>query len=155
MLRLIASIALVLCLGAFPALAQSDADTGAAIDNVLGDHAAYRAAFDAIQQAVADGDATAFASWVSYPIKVVADGEEMLLSDEEQFAEHFDNILSDEIRQAILDQTWATLFVNDQGVMFGNGQVWLNGICKDDKCAEFDVKVVTIQSTADITPKAN
>ena len=35
------------------------------------------------------------------------------------------------------------------GVMFGNGEVWLNGICKDDACADFDVKIVTIQSTAD------
>lgn len=155
MLKMIARIALVLCLGAAPALAQSDADTDAAIDNVLGDHTAYRTAFDAIQQAVADEDATAFAAWVSYPIKVMADGEEMLLSDEEQFTEHFDNILTDEIRQAILDQSWASLFVNADGVMYGNGQVWLNGICKDDACAELDVKIITIQSTADITPKAN
>lgn len=146
MLRLIASIALVLCLGAAPALAQSDADTDAAVDNVLGDHNAYRAAFDAIQQAVGDGDAAGFAKWVSYPIKVVADGEDMQLSDEEQFAEHYDNILTDEIRQAILDQAWASVFVNADGIMFGNGQVWMNGICKNDSCSEFDVKIVTIQS---------
>lgn len=148
MLRLIASLALVLCLGAAPALAQSDADTDGRIDIVLGDHSAYRTAFDAIQEAVANEDASAFAAWVSYPIKVVADGEAMTISDETQFAEHFDNIVTEEIRAAILDQTWETLFVNYQGVMFGNGQVWLNGICKDDACAEFDVRIITIQSTA-------
>ena len=146
MLRLIASIALVLCLGAAPALAQSDADTDATVDNVLGDHNAYRAAFDAIQQAVGDGDAAGFAKWVSYPIKVVADGEDMLLSDEEQFTEHYDNILTDEIRQAILDQAWASVLVNADGIMFGNVQVWMNGICKNDSCSEFYVKIVTIQS---------
>jgi hypothetical protein len=146
MLRLIASIALVLCLGAAPALAQSEADTDATVDSVLGDHNAYRAAFDAIQQAVGDGDAAGFARWVSYPIKVVADGEDMLLSDEEQFTEHYDNILTDEIRQAILDQAWASVLVNADGIMLGNGQVWMNGICKNDSCSEFDVKIVTIQS---------
>ncbi len=31
--------------------------------------------------------------------------------------------------------------------MFGNGQVWLNGICEDDACNEFDVRIITIQST--------
>ena len=148
MLRLIATLALIACLGAVPAWAQSDADTDATIDNVLGDHTLFREAFDAIQQAVSDGDAAAFATWVSYPIKVVADGEEMLLSDEEQFIEHYDNILTDEILQAILDQSWSGLFVNSDGVMFGNGQVWLNGICRDESCAEFDVKIITIQSTA-------
>lgn len=148
-MKLLQALLLSIALLTVPALAQSDADTDAAIDSALGDHTAYRAAFEAIQKAVTDEDAAAFAEWVSYPIKVTADGEEMSISTAEQFAEHYDNILTEEIQGAILDQKWADLFVNYQGIMFGNGQVWLNGICKDDACAEFDVKVITIQSTAD------
>lgn len=148
MLKIIAGLLLGLALSAAPALAQSDADTDAAIDNALGDHTLYRAAFDAIKAAVTDADGAAFAEWVSYPIKVTADGEEMSISTPEQFVEHYDNIVTDEIRTAVEEQAWADLFVNYQGVMFGNGQVWLNGICKDAKCAEFDVKIITIQSTA-------
>lgn len=155
MLKLLAALGLAFALSALPALAQTDADTDAAVDSSLGDHTAYRAAFDAIQKAVVEGDKAGFAAWVSYPIAVTADGEEMKLSDAAQFEEHYDNILTDEIKAAITDQKWQDLFVNYQGIMFGNGQVWLNGICKDDKCAEFDVKIITIQSTADITPKAN
>lgn len=155
MLKLLAALGLALALSAFPAVAQTDADTDAAVESALGDHTAYRAAFDAIQKAVADGDKVGFAAWVSYPIAVTADGEAMKLSDAAQFEEHYDNILTDEIKAAITDQKWQDLFVNYQGIMFGNGQVWLNGICKDDACAQFDVKIITIQSTADITPKAN
>lgn len=147
-MKLLQAVLLAFSLLAAPALAQSDANTDAAIDYALGDHAAYRAAFDAIQKAVTDDDGAAFAAWVSYPIKVTTDGEEMSIADAGQFAEHYDNIVTDEIKTAISDQAWAGLFVNDQGVMFGNGQVWLNGICKDDQCAQFDVKIVTIQSTA-------
>ena len=33
--------------------------------------------------------------------------------------------------------------------MFGNGQVWMTGVCADDACAVWDVKIVTIQSTAE------
>jgi hypothetical protein len=29
--------------------------------------------------------------------------------------------------------------------MFGRGQAWINGICKDDKCNAFDVKLVALQ----------
>ncbi|HEV2516586.1 MAG TPA: hypothetical protein VGV07_15120 [Devosia sp.] len=155
MLKLLAALGLAFALSAFPAMAQTDADTDAAVDSTLGDHTAYRAAFDAIRKAVADGDKAGFAAWVSYPIAVTADGEKMKLSDAAQFEEHYDNILTDEIKTAIMDQKWQDVFVNYQGIMYGNGQVWLNGICKDDKCGAFDVKVVTIQSTADITPKAN
>ncbi len=148
MLKIIASLVLALCLSIVPALAQSDADTNAAIDTNLGDHALYRAAFDAIQAALVDDDKAAFAAWVNYPITVTADGEEMSIATPEQFVEHFDNIVTDEIRTAIEQQAWAELFVNYQGSMFGNGQVWVNGICKDDTCAAFDVKIITIQSTA-------
>lgn len=148
MLKIIAGLMLALCLSVVPALAQSDADTDAAIDSNLGDHTLYRTAFDAIQKAVADDDKAASAEWVSYPIIITADGEEMSIADAAQFVEHYDNILTEEIKTAITDQTWADLFANYQGVMFGNGQVWVNGICKDDKCTEFDVKIITIQSTA-------
>jgi hypothetical protein len=148
MLKFIASLMLALCLAVVPAMAQTDADTDAAIDSNLGDHTLYRAAFDAIQKAVADDDKAAFADWVSYPISVTADGEEMSIADAAQFVEHYDNILTDEIKSAIKDQTWAGLFANYQGIMFGNGPVWVSGICTDDKCTAFDVKIVTIQSTA-------
>jgi hypothetical protein len=146
MSRLLPAVLVALCLSIMPALAQSDADTDATIDSLLGDHTAYRAAFDAIRKAVADDDSAAFAEWVSYPIRVTADGEEMSLEDAGQFVDHYEQVLTDEIRSAITDQAWADLFVNDQGIMFGNGQVWLNGICRDESCARFDVKVVAIQS---------
>lgn len=146
MLKLLAAMGLAFALSTFPAIAQSDADVDASIDDALGDHTAYRAAFDAIQQAVTEGDKAAFAAWVSYPITVTADGEEMKLSDAVQFEEHYDSILTDEIKDVITSQEWGALFVNYQGLMFGDGQVWLNGVCKNDDCAEFDVKIVTIQS---------
>jgi hypothetical protein len=148
MLRFVAGLLLVLCLGSAPALAQTDEDVNGAIEMNLGDHTAYREAFDAIQQAVADDDAAAFAAWVSYPINVVAEGEKLEVTDEAQFEEHYDAVVTDEIKDAISSQKWQDLFVNYQGVMFGNGQVWLNGICKNDSCSEFDVKIITIQSTA-------
>ncbi len=155
MQKLLAALGLALALSAVPALAQTDADTDAAVESVLGDHAAYRTAFDAIQQAVADDDKAGFADWVSYPITVVADGEEVTLADAAQFEARYDSILTDEIKAAIADQKWQDLFVNADGIMFGDGQLWLNGVCKDDACTTFDVKIITIQSTADITPKAN
>ena len=109
----------------------------------------YRQAFDAIQQSVAEGDATTFASWVSYPIEVTADGEAMVIGDAAQFAEHYQDIVTPEIAGAVADQSFNELFVNDQGAMFGNGQVWMSEICLDDACENSEVKIITIQSTAE------
>lgn len=46
---------------------------------------------------------------------------------------------------AIGRQRYGSLFVNYQGVMFGNGEVWINGICREASCKRFDVKVVALQ----------
>lgn len=109
----------------------------------------YRQAFDAIQQAVSEGDATTFADWVSYPIEVTADGEDMVIGDAGQFAEHYNDIVTPEIADAVTNQSFNDLFVNDQGAMFGNGQVWMSEICLDDACTNSEVKIITIQSTAE------
>jgi hypothetical protein len=148
MSRLLLALVAALSLSVVPALAQSDAEVNTRIDTVLGDHTLYREAFDGIQTAINEDDATAFATWVSYPINVVADGETMSIADEEGLVAHFDSILIDDIRAVVADQLWQDVFVNDQGVMLGGGEVWLNGICVDDSCAAFDVKVIAIQSTS-------
>lgn len=109
----------------------------------------YRQAFDAIQQAVTEGDATAFADWVSYPIEVVADGEQMVIGDSAQFAELYEGIVTPEIVQAVADQSFNELFVNSEGAMFGDGQVWMSEVCLDDSCSNSEVKIITIQSTAE------
>ena len=56
MRKLLTAIVAALTLLAVPALAQTDADTDARIDSVLGDHAAYRAAFG--RRLTVDGYAT-------------------------------------------------------------------------------------------------
>ncbi len=123
-------------------------DVDARIDTVLGDHAAYRAAFDAIQAAIAAEDGICLRCLGQLPDHRLADGEEMVIADAEQFAEHFDNIVTDEIATAISAQKWAALFVNAEGLMYGNGQVWLNGICEMRPALSSDVKrSITIQST--------
>jgi hypothetical protein len=63
------------------------------------------------------------------------------------FVEHYDGIVTEEVKAAVVGQEYEDLFVSADGVMFGDGQMWLNGICKDDACAEFDVRIITIQNT--------
>lgn len=155
MQKLLAVLGLALALVASPALAQTGAEVDDAVTTDLGDPAPYHVAFDAIHDAVAKDDAAGVAEWVSYPITVNVGGKALTIDDAAQFEAEYAAIITGDIKDAILAQTWETLFVNADGIMYGNGQVWLNGICKDEACAQFDVKIITIQSTSDITPKAN
>ena len=139
----LAAATLVLALAAAPASAQSNENIAA----LFGDETPYREAFDAIQEAVAADDAEAVAAMVAYPFSVTADGEAYLFDGPDGVIEHYHNIVTDEIKDVVAAQSYETLFANDQGIMFGDGQVWFTGICIDDACEEVDVKIVTIQST--------
>lgn len=123
-----------------------DAAVEQAIETNLGDAAAYRTAFDRLQQGVKSTDKQAVAALVSYPISVVIDGKPRVIRDAQAFIASWDQVITAEIASVITSQRFADLLVNFQGVMFGDGQVWLTGICRDDTCAVSDVRVITIQS---------
>jgi ABC-type amino acid transport substrate-binding protein len=149
MLKFILAALTALLLATPPAGAQTADDVNASIETVLGDPAAYAEAFEAIQAAVADDDAEAVAEWISYPLSVTIDGEAQSIEGPEAFVEQYGGIVTDEIKSAVVEQKYEDLFVNAEGVMFGNGQMWLSGVCRDDACTESDVRIITIQSTAD------
>ena len=144
----LAAATVALALIAAPALAQTDEDVTAAINANFGDAAPFVEAFDAIQAAVEAGDAETFASWISYPFRVTVDGEAYVFEGEDGVIDHYESMMTDEIKTAILDQQYKNLFVNAEGVMFGDGQLWLSAICQNEPCDIFDVRIITVQSTA-------
>ncbi|WP_334177315.1 hypothetical protein [Pseudoxanthomonas sp.] len=118
------------------------------IDDVLGDHARYEAVIRQLQQAVAANDAAAVAALVNYPFATVRDGQPLKIADADAFVREYDRIMTPAIADAIKRQKYSQLMVNYKGVMFGNGEAWVNGICKDDACKDVDVRVVALQPTS-------
>ena len=119
-----------------------------AIDEVLGDHVRYEAVIRQLQRAVAANDTAAVAALVNYPFVTVRDGESLRVADAEAFVRDYDRIMTPPIAEAIKRQRYSELMVNYKGVMFGNGEAWVNGICRDDACKNVDVRVVALQPTS-------
>lgn len=149
LLSLLSCVVLVPTIMGSGVLAQTEADTDSRIDAVLGDHLAFRDAFDGLQAAIAENDAEAFADYLPIGEPVNIDGEAIIFDDPEAFLVRYEEIVTPEIASAIADQSWATLFVNQSGVMFGNGEVWPGAACRDEDCVTFDVQIIAIQSPAD------
>lgn len=122
-----------------------DTTTNQEIDRLLGDHTKYEAVINALQKAVDAHDAASVAELVSYPISVKVNGKKIRIKSTKAFVEHYDGIMTPEITKAVTDQKYQDLFVNYEGIMFGDGQVWISGICYEQRCKNFDAKVVTIQ----------
>lgn len=116
------------------------------IDTVLGDHEKYEAVVLALQKSVKAHDPASVAALVNYPIGVTDGGKKKTIKTPKDFIASYDALVTPQIAAVVVNQKYADLLVNQQGVAFGAGQVWINGICKDNACKDFDVKVVTIQS---------
>lgn len=118
-----------------------------AIDRLLGDHRSYQRVIEEYQRAVAANDRATVAALVRYPLIASMQGRRVSVADPVAFLADYDRILTPEIARAVVSQRYGQLMVNGQGVMFGNGESWIGGICKpgSNDCSEFEVKVIAIQ----------
>lgn len=130
------------------AQAPFDPEVTARIETVLGNPAPWQAAFTAIQAAVAERDEEALAPYFSYETPLRVNGEEVALDSEFDLFEIYDSLFTPEIVTVITQQKYEDLFVNQDGIMLGSGEVWLGGICVDASCSAVDVKIIALQSTA-------
>ena len=119
------------------------------IDTMIGEntHDQVRQFIIDLQQAVAKHDPAAVAALVRYPIRVKLHGKPTYINTQKVFIKNYDNIITPDISAVIEKQKYEALFVNYQGAMFGEGEVWITGKCIDNTCKHPDVKIGTIQST--------
>ncbi|HDS1676084.1 TPA: hypothetical protein QEL58_001606 [Stenotrophomonas maltophilia] len=122
--------------------AAEEGDARARIESVLGDAAQYEKVFNAFKTAVVDGDRAAVVEEVRFPLNI-AGGKK--ITGPGEFQRNYEKIITPAVVKAMSGQDFGKVFVNQQGVMIGDGQVWLTGECLDKACARTEVKVGTIQ----------
>jgi hypothetical protein len=122
------------------------------IDLSVGDHIKVHAILTRLQQAVASHNAAAVAVLVHYPIKVNPGKKPFIIKNEKAFIKDYDGIITHDIQDVILKQKYEDLFVNSQGAMIGDGEVWITGFCLDKSCKQSDIKIGTIQDTKNLKP---
>lgn len=88
--------------------------------------------FGNVRKAVANGNKEQVADAVLYPLRVNENGSSRSYKDKTEFLAAYDQIMTDPVKKALADQKLNTLFVNDQGVMVGNGEIWF-GASPDTK----------------------
>lgn len=130
---------------AAPAASEAEApaeDARARIESLLGDAAQYEKVFNAFKTAVVGGDRAAVVEEVHFPLNI-SGGKK--ITGPGEFQRNYEKIITPAVVKAVSEQDFGKVFVNQQGVMIGDGQVWLNGQCLDQACTKTEVKVITIQ----------
>jgi hypothetical protein len=117
-------------------------DARARIETLLGDAAQYEKVFNAFKTAVVAGDRPAVVEEVRFPLNI-SGGKK--ITGPGEFQRNYEKIITPAVVKAVSAQEFGKVFVNQQGVMIGDGQAWLNGQCLDKACTRTEVKVITIQ----------
>jgi hypothetical protein len=82
-----------------------------------------------LQQAVAADDHAAIAAMVNYPLRVnPLKGQSMTYRNAAAVRANYARIFTPEIKAAVAAAKPDNLFARDQGVMIGNGEIWMNEI---------------------------
>ncbi len=134
------------------AQAPTPTDHDKSIDLSVGDHTKVHQILIALQQAVAKHNPAAVAALVHYPIKVNPGKKPFTVKNEKEFIKDYDRIITPDIASAIYKQKYDNLFVNSEGAMIGDGEVWITGFCRDKTCKQSDIKIGTIQDTKNLKP---
>lgn len=120
-----------------PEMELTDEDFDARVFEIFGDNEGFRLAFDAITEAVRQEDVATVASFIKYPFRTEVDGETEVIADEAEFVELYDSVFTPDVASVVADQAYADLFANNDGVMFGDGEMWMVPICLDEACSSF------------------
>jgi hypothetical protein len=135
------------------AIAQTPtADLDKSIDLSVGSHVKVQQLLTNLQRAVAQHNPAVVAALVHYPIKVNPGKRPITIKSPKAFIKDYDRIITSDISTVILKQRYEALFVNSQGVMLGDGEVWITGFCQDKNCRSSDIRIGTIQDTTNLKP---
>jgi hypothetical protein len=144
MLKALATAAILLI--ATPAFAQTADDVNAQIDTVLGPHEIYQTAIETIQKAVTEGNIDGVAGYIPFGEPIKVNGEDVVIADEADLNDQFETLFNDKVINAVTGQDYGSLFVNQDGIMFGDGELWLTGVCLDDTCEDVFVNISAINN---------
>ena len=88
-----------------------------------------------LQGAVRSGSRRSLSGLIAFPLRVNRSDGPRIYRDRKAVEEDFDRIFTPRVRQAILSQRSDQLFVRDQGVMIGAGEVWFDQTCSNAGCS--------------------
>ena len=101
----------------------------------IDDDSAVEVFLNHLKEAVANDKRITVASMVRYPITINVSGHKETLRKKSQLLSKYELVFTSKVKEAIRSQEAQKLFVNYQGVVIGNGDIWFNRIPGSQKIA--------------------
>lgn len=84
--------------------------------------------FSKIQSYIVNDNKVQLAEEINYPINVKINGELTKIKNKDDLIKNYDQIFNVDYKQLISNSPTKYLFVNYQGIMLGEGYIWINNI---------------------------
>ena len=81
-----------------------------------------------IQNYIINDNKVKLAEEIKYPINVKINGKITKIQNKDDLIKNYDQIFNVDYKQVISNSPTKYLFVNFQGIMFGNGEIWINDV---------------------------
>lgn len=99
-----------------------------------------------VKNSILKGDKNWIASHTRYPIKAVLNhGKLIAIKTGPQLIDNFNQIFNPEYKEKLTPLRTYNLFNNYQGIMLGNGQIWINNTPKSTESTP-DYQIITINN---------
>jgi len=81
-----------------------------------------------VKLSIAEGDKEWIANNIRYPLKTTLNGQEKItINNKQQLIDNFEQIFYPAYKEEIEKHCVCNMFYNSQGIMFGNGEIWISG----------------------------
>ncbi|TVX93630.1 hypothetical protein [Paenibacillus agilis] len=92
----------------------------------IDDPAAFVQFLSDLKKEVAANNKKAVAGMIDYPLNVNKNGKTTKIKTKQQFIKQYNKIMTKEVKQKLLAQKADRVFVNAEGVMIGDGEMWIS-----------------------------
>lgn len=124
--------------------AASEQEVNARLDQLFNTHQEYHNFLDNLQTQLIGENKVEVAKLVSYPIEINIDGKKVKIKTPQQLIKLYGAIFTPALVKTVNTQQYKDLFINAQGVMIGNGQIWFSAVCGDNQCKKSTVLITAI-----------
>jgi hypothetical protein len=84
--------------------------------------------FNSVKDAILNNKKEWLADNIFFPLNVYPKLGKEGIKTRKQFLKHYDKIMNDYVRESVAQQTPEELFKNWQGIMVGDGSIWITGL---------------------------
>ncbi|SMG59953.1 hypothetical protein [Cedecea sp. NFIX57] len=124
--------------------AASEQEVNARLDQLFNTHQEYHNFLDNLQTQLISENKVEVAKLVSYPIDINIDSKKVKIKTPQQLIKLYGSIFTPALVKTVNTQQYKDLFINAQGVMIGNGQIWFSAVCGDNQCKKSTVLITAI-----------